>query len=93
MAAPRRFGLMEVTMRVLLLLSLLLLGGCWNGNGNGDHSALDFGDVSLGQQFIDLKAARDAGAISADEYAALKQALIDTVVNAARETDDKDKSD
>jgi hypothetical protein len=90
-AAPFRFRLKEVTMRVLLLLSLLLLGGCWNGNA--DHSTLDLGDVSLGQQFIDLKAARDAGAISADEYAALKRALIDTVVHAARETDDKDKSD
>ena len=91
MAAPFRFRLKEVTMRVLLLLSLLLLGGCWNGNA--DHSTLDLGDVSLGQQFIDLKAARDAGAISGDEYTALKQALIDSVVHASRATGEEAKSD
>jgi hypothetical protein len=81
---------MEVSMRTALLLSLLLLGGCWNENG--DRSTLDLGDVSLGRQFVDLQAARDAGAISADEYAALKQALIDSVVHASQ-TGDKDASD
>jgi len=89
-AAPF-IGLTEVMMRTALVLSLLLLGGCWNGNGN--HATLDLGDVSLGQQFIDLKAARDADAISADEYRELKQALIDTVVHASRATGDDAKSD
>ena len=77
-------------MRVLLLLSLLLLSGCWNENG--DRLTLDLGNVSLGQQFVELKAARDAGAISADEYALLKQALIDAVVHASQVTADNTKS-
>ncbi len=76
-------------MRVLPLLSLLLLGGCWNG----DRPTLDLGNVSPGQQFTELKAAREAGAISADEYAALKQALIDSVLHASHRTADKDNSD
>ena len=77
-------------MRALLLLSLLLLSGCWNENG--DRLTLDLGNVSLGQQFVELKAARDAGAISADEYALLKQALIDAVVHASQVTADNTKS-
>jgi hypothetical protein len=81
---------MEVTMRILFLVSLLLLGGCWNENG--DRSTLALGDVSLGQQFIDLAKARDAGAISGDEYVALKQALIDSVVHASHPKDNT-KSD
>jgi hypothetical protein len=76
--------------RVLLLPVALLLAGCWNDNG--DRSTVDLGNVSLGRQLIDLQVARDAGAISADEYAALKQALIDSVVHTSQ-TGDKDSSD
>jgi hypothetical protein len=65
-------------MRILLLPLLLTLAGCWNDNG--DRRTLDLGNVSLGRQLIDLQVARDAGAISADEYAALKHALIDSVI-------------
>jgi hypothetical protein len=51
---------------------LLLLGGCWNGGNHSYH----FGDVSIGQQLIDLQAALDQGAISPAEHERLKGAIV-----------------
>ena len=50
-------------MRWVLVFLVLLTAAC--GNRNAD---LHIGDFSLGQQLIDLKAARDAGAIDSEEY-------------------------
>jgi hypothetical protein len=36
-------------------------------------------DVTIGQQLIDLKKARDSGALSASEYDAQRRMLIDSV--------------
>ncbi|MFN8735084.1 MAG: SHOCT domain-containing protein [Betaproteobacteria bacterium] len=36
-------------------------------------------DVTIGQQLIDLKKARDAGALTADEYDRQRRRLIDSV--------------
>ncbi len=56
------------------LASLILLSGCVAaiGNRDGRHS----GNVSVGQQLIDLKKAKDAGAISDTEYEAEKTKLL-----------------
>lgn len=60
-------------MRKLILLAVLgLLAGCWNG-GNAN---VRLGDVSLGQQFIDLKRALDAGALTQAEYDQTKAQLL-----------------
>ena len=59
--------------RVLPVLWLAIaLTGCWNGHNN--HVSL--GDVSLGQQLIDLKRARDEGTMSDAEYEAVRSSLI-----------------
>jgi hypothetical protein len=72
---------MEATMRRWLLLPLLALAGCNNGNGN---PSIHLGDVSLGRQLIELKEARDAGAMTPDEYEKVKHALIDAIVKLAK---------
>jgi len=50
----------------------LLTAGCWNG----ENHVVKLGDVSIGRQLIDLKAARDAGAMTDTEYADVKAKLI-----------------
>ena len=63
--------------RHLVIIALALaLGGCIDSmNGK----SISLGDVSLGQQLIDLKAALDAEAITEDEYESLKAELIAAV--------------
>jgi hypothetical protein len=56
---------------VYAMLSLLTTA-CWNG----ENHVVQFGDVSIGQQLIDLQAARDAGAMTDTEYAEVKAKLI-----------------
>ncbi|MCB1684631.1 MAG: hypothetical protein KDI31_09100 [Pseudomonadales bacterium] len=56
----------------LILLSLSLLSGCWNG----ENINLRMGDVSVGQQLIDLKRALDEEAIDEEEYERLRTALM-----------------
>jgi len=56
------------------LIVLLLLGGCWNDNRG---IAIRLGDVSIGQQLIDLKAALDQGAMTQAEYESVRTRLIE----------------
>ena len=58
----------------LLLAMTLMLSGCWNG-----HSAINFGDHSIGDQLIDLKKALDEGAISEAEFEQTKANLLEMV--------------
>lgn len=55
------------------IAALLALSGCWNGDSG---VRIHLGDVSIGQQMIDLKRALDEGAVSAEEYESLKQELM-----------------
>ena len=57
-----------------LLPAVLLLNGCI-AIGNRDANQ---GHGTLGQQLIDLKKARDAGALSDDEYETQKARLLQT---------------
>ena len=61
---------------LLLTAALLLLAGCWNG------TAISFGDSTLGEQLIDLQRARDAGAITDEEFNETKAALLNLVQNS-----------
>lgn len=73
-----------------LLLTTLGLSGC----GNQDtETTLDLGSVSIGAQLIDLKKARDAGAISGQEYRALKADMLTLLNNAAALNGDDDDDD
>ena len=56
----------------ILVACLALLAGCFNGG----NSNISLGDVSLGQQLIDLKRALDEDAITEDEYEAAKAQLM-----------------
>ena len=50
----------------------LLLAGCFNGQ----NTHVRLGDVSLGQQLIDLKRALDEEAMTETEYLAAKEQLL-----------------
>ena len=56
---------------ICIFTGVLLLGGCWNDNTN-----VRMGDVSIGQQMIDLKQALDQQAISEAEYQRLKTQIM-----------------
>jgi hypothetical protein len=58
----------------IALAGILLVSGCVAaiGNRDGRHG----GNVSVGQQLIDLKKAKDAGAISDAEYETEKAKLL-----------------
>ncbi|TVS18653.1 MAG: hypothetical protein EA417_02640 [Gammaproteobacteria bacterium] len=58
---------------VWMLPVLLALTGCWNENWANN---VRLGDVSIGQQMIDLQRAREAGAIDDEEHARLREALM-----------------
>ncbi|MGK0222749.1 MAG: hypothetical protein ACI9ON_001989 [Limisphaerales bacterium] len=55
-----------------IALLTLALGGCWNG----ENVHVTMGDVSLGQQLLDLKSAFDQEAITEEEYSQTKQTLL-----------------
>lgn len=60
-------------MRNLFLITMLVgLAGCFNGG----NSNISLGDVSLGQQLIDLQRALEAEALTEDEYEDAKAALM-----------------
>ena len=60
------------TKILLLIVSVFALTGCWNG----ENVHVQLGDVSLGQQLIDLKTALDTDAITDDEYEETKETLL-----------------
>jgi len=72
-------------MRTLSFLGLILvclvlgLAGC---NAEHNTSTVDLGSVSIGEQLIDLKKARDEGALSGSEYRKLKNELLTLVEKA-----------
>jgi hypothetical protein len=73
-------------MKALAYTTLLLLGtGCWNG----ENHVIKLGDVTIGQQLIDLKRAHEAGAMTDTEYAEVKAKLISMadVCNADEQPD------
>ena len=55
-----------------LLVAAALLSGCWNG----DITNVSLGDVSLGQQLIDLERALEEDAINEEEYEGAREKLI-----------------
>jgi len=64
-----------LTPLLLTLPALLLLTGCLNLSlGGGSHSTAPV--PTVGQQLLDLQAARNSGAISESEYQALRAKLI-----------------
>lgn len=67
------------SLRAGALLVLALLGGCWNG----DNDSIRLGDVSLGQQLLDLQRARDAGAIDEAEYRRLRSHFMELVLQSS----------
>ena len=83
----------------VLLGMCLLLGGCY---AQDNDQSFDLGAVSIGDQLIDLKKARDKGVISAEEYRQGKADLLTILDRAATfgsddsdqdSNDDSDESD
>ena len=69
----------------LIFAVTVLLAGCWNGG----NTAVQLGDVSLGQQLMDLQAALEADAITPEEYERTKAGLL-ALGNACGEAEDED---
>lgn len=65
-------------MKAAATLAALLLATALAGCGGADVKTTTT-TISIGQQLIDLKNARDSGAISEREYARARAALIDKV--------------
>ena len=79
----------------VLLGMCLLLGGCY---AQDNDQSFDLGAVSIGDQLIDLKKARDKGVISAEEYRQGKADLLTILDRAATfgsddSDDDSDEGD
>ena len=66
-------------VRAGVLLPALLLGGCWE---NRDCS-IRLGDVSLGQQLMDLQRARASGALEEAEYQRLRGRFIELMLDGS----------
>ena len=64
----------SVATGTIILASAFLLTGC-----GGNEVLQPTVSVSVGQQLIDLKKARDTGAITASDYDRQKNQLIDSV--------------
>ena len=72
---------------LFLLLLVPFLQGCWNADNARE---IHFGDVTIGKQMIDLKLALEEGAITDDEHAQLKQALLSLVSSCGSGDSDSD---
>ena len=59
-------------MRRLILVACLSTVGCWNGGNTNVH----LGDVSIGRQLIDLKAAHEQEAMTKEEYDRVRLLLV-----------------
>jgi len=67
------------------LVAVLFMAGCWNGG----NTAVSWGDVSVGQQLIDLKLALEAEALTQTEYEEVKAALLSMPALCGTTTDDE----
>lgn len=73
----------------LFLAFTLCASGCFNDN---EERRVVLGDVSLGDQLIDLKKAHEAEAISDKEYQQLRKGLI-TMITEQQASDRDDDDD
>jgi hypothetical protein len=78
-------------LKISLLLVLSLgLSACFNEN---EEKRVVLGDVSLGDQLIDLKKAHEAEAINSAEYRQMRQGLIKLIADRDADDDDDDDDD
>ena len=76
------------TRGLVFVLTALLITGCVQENNPRN---LRMGDVTLGQQLIDLKQALDVNAVSEEEYKQMKAGLVAAAsMCAAAEEDEED---
>ena len=68
--------MMSLTVAMALAAALLLTGCLDLQLGGGSKNEAQYQNPTLGQQLIDLQHAKDAGAISAEEYQAQKAKLL-----------------
>ena len=61
----------------------LMLGGCFNQQ----EVTTSLGSVSIGQQLIDLKKARDSGSLTRSEYEQSKEALLNMLQSIGDDED------
>lgn len=69
---------------IMVMVATLLLVGCWNENL---ATNVRMGDVSIGQQMIDLARALEQGAIDAEEHARLKAGLMSLAELCGKQSD------
>lgn len=67
---------MMLPARMLLLAVPLVLAACGGGGASLDSTS-EVRTTTTGQELLDLKAARDAGAITEDEYEDQRRKILD----------------
>ena len=72
---------------IMLTLVIVISTGCWNS----EIDTLHLGDVSLGQQLIDLKRALDEDALTQDEYDTAHSQLLRRADVCASDDDEHDE--
>jgi hypothetical protein len=72
--------------RLLLAGLLITSAGCWNS----DVSNVSLGDVSVGQQLLDLQAAYEAEALTDEEYELARQKLLSLLDGCDCQSEDAD---
>ncbi|MFK7913559.1 MAG: hypothetical protein AB8B93_06560 [Pseudomonadales bacterium] len=77
----------QLLPRLALLLTMpLALAGCFNSSDAA--MTLDLGSVSVGQQLMDLDAAKEAGAISKAEHRMIRDKIIKGIAALEIEVDE-----
>ena len=70
--ATPAYSFAKSALQMAIAFSLCLtLSACFNG-----ENTMDLGSVSIGQQLIDLKKARDSGSMTAEEYESAKKSIL-----------------
>lgn len=89
LAAIRLIRAAQVLPRLALVLTLpFALAGCFNSSDAA--VTLDMGSVSLGQQLMDLDAAKEAGAISKAEHRMIRDKIIKGIAALELDEDEDD---
>lgn len=68
---------------------LMAMAGCWNG----DVSNVSLGDVSVGQQLLDLQSAHEAEALNDEEYEQARQKLLSLLDGCDCQSDGSDQGE
>lgn len=87
---PAQTPVLPTIGKLVLIAALpLTLAGCFNSSDA--EMTLDLGSVSIGQQLMDLDAAKSAGALSPSEHRMIREKLINGIAALDIDLDEDDE--